>query len=247
MSAPIGFFFRVSLLFLLCVTVPSSLAQATSVLPLSLSEIRDQADTVIVGLVVSVSTRLSPQGKMIWTDYEVVVEETLAGPVRESPTIVSFAGGQYGGRAVTIHGMPQLVVGERYVLCLHLQDDIMTATIGWGQGIFKSVDVQDKAGGSRTVLLSYDGLPLYRDQDKQLVRGAPVQIQDGKLVSLPLPSQHLRGERAPDPIIYDAEGNIIPQETMESQFSAASLSDTEPDFATLDDLRLFLQEAADEE
>lgn len=245
MSTPIGSFFRVSLLFLLCVTVPSSLAQATSVRLLSLSEIRDQADTVIVGLVVSVSTRLSPQGKMIWTDYEVVVEETLAGPVRESPTIVSFAGGQYGGRAVTIHGMPQLVVGERYVLFLHPQDDIMTATIGWGQGIFESVDISDKAGGSRTVLLSYDGLPLYLDQDKQLFRGAPVQVQAGKLVSRPLQqSRPPELERAPNPIVYDAEGNVIPQETVKLRRAAAV---QEPHFATLDDLRLFLQDAVDEE
>ena len=201
---------------------------------------------------------------MIWTDYEVVVEETLAGPVRESPTIVSFAGGQHENQFIEIHGMPELVVGERYILFLHPQSNIMSASIGWGQGILESVDIED-AAGSRTVLLSYDGRPLQTDQNNQLVRGAPVQVQDGKLVSLP--PQQLRGERAPDPIVYDADGNVIPQDIMESQFSAASLPETEPAFATLmesqfsaaslpetepafaslDDLRLFLQEKADEE
>lgn len=231
--------FTILLLFVSWWITPwQSSSMATSVRRLTLAELREQAESVIVGVVTSISTRTSSEGKMVWTDYEIAVQETLAGQERESPTVVSFAGGQYGSSSIGVVGIPQLEQGERYVLFLLPENNFVSATVGWGQGIFRSVDI-DANSDSQTVLISYDGEPLQVNPQEQLFRGSPVKVQNESLV--PLPSRRLSTPEdvsEMDPIVYDAKGNVIPQPPSESESNVAAVA--ERHFATIDDVRSFL-------
>ena len=88
-------FARVGLL--LALLFFSFTVNAVRVSRLSLTEVRDQASSIIVATVVSKETRIGPQAKMMWTDYELEVEEGLLGVIQPGPRTLSFAGGVSGG------------------------------------------------------------------------------------------------------------------------------------------------------
>ena len=79
--------------FLVCLGASS---EATRVERLSLSQLSERANSVILGRVLAISTHIGPEGKMVWTDYDIIVEETLAGTPKGGITRVSFAGGESG-------------------------------------------------------------------------------------------------------------------------------------------------------
>ncbi|MBI5440889.1 MAG: hypothetical protein HY900_06735, partial [Deltaproteobacteria bacterium] len=59
---------------------------------LSFEQVVQRGSTILVGTVVSSSTRWGEGHKMIWTDYEVAVEEVWKGDALRTVTL-SFAGG----------------------------------------------------------------------------------------------------------------------------------------------------------
>jgi len=210
-------------------SVPSN---ATRVRRLTLTEIREKADAVVVGVVTAVSTRTDSDRKMVWTDYEINVEETLLGAEKDKRIMVSFAGGTDGDLSIGIVGIPRLQQGKRYVLCLFPQGTFASATVGWGQGIFFVVDTTIDSH-SRTVLISYDHEPLEVDPTGKLLRGARVAVADGALRTLPTQRSDIEmSPRASEPVVYDAEGKQIPRAPVQREAPVARV--TERRFATLD-------------
>ena len=78
---------------------------------------------------------------------------------------------------------------------------MVSATVGWGQGIFRVEDVTVGAT-PKTVLISYDLEPLELDEQGRLFRGTQVENRGGQLRSLEPPVQEF--PRAPEPTVYDA-------------------------------------------
>ena len=136
--------------------------------------------------------------------------------------------------SVGIVGVPVLEQGKRYVLFLFPPGPLASAAVGWGQGIFHVVDTT-VGSAARTVLVSYDGEPLQLDSSGMLIRGSPIQVEDGGRLAV-LPAQE--SPRAPEPLVYDADGNQVSQPPQQPSSLAAQIS--ERNFATLDDLREFL-------
>jgi len=66
---------------------------ATSILHLSLTEVREKADLIIISTVEDVNSRWNDSGKMIVTDYIIEVEEVLKGSIDDLTLVCSFAGG----------------------------------------------------------------------------------------------------------------------------------------------------------
>ena len=58
---------------------------------------RSRAESVFAGEVVGVTARVSGDGKMVWTDYEIEVSETMAGRNPGTRTTLSFGGGTVPG------------------------------------------------------------------------------------------------------------------------------------------------------
>jgi hypothetical protein len=198
-------------------------ASATRVERLTLAQLRDKATAVVLGKVVGITTHVGLQGA-VWTDYQLQIVETLKGEDHGAETVVSFAG--------EVAGMPVLTWGETYLLFLRYKEPYAVPTVGWGQGIFKMIDIADD-GYNRTALVSDDGEPLLRTAAGKLRRGGRVEIVNGA-VHTPEVSAASR-ERDPIAVQPDGVESTLPH------WAPRALSPPSPqDFATLEDLRRFL-------
>lgn len=218
------------------------IGNATRVQRLSLSEIRDQANSIIIARVTSQETRLGPNAKMVWTDYQIEVEEVLQGVNPTTLTTLSFAGGETAGKSVGIAGVPRLQVGGRYVFfLLHGQTPWATPTVGWGQGIFEIVPQQSFS--EPEVLVSYDGEPL-EISPGGLRRGDLVRRND-RWIEIPEATDGLSGldrllqQRENVPVVLNPDGKPIDQSPDTLGAEAKRLD--QRSFASLDQLRGFIR------
>lgn len=250
------------LTLILLVIAASSPAYALRVKRLSLEQLRQHAHSVVLGTVVDSSTRPG-DNSMIWTDYTIAVEEILAGSPRSGDNrvtddrvtgdriTVSFAGGELQGQRVGILHAPTLTVGERYVLFLLPDRPYAVPTVGWGQGIYHiteaELDGQDQNPVQRQVLISADGEPLQTDSG-QLTRGPKLQMEptaSGRM-RLRLPRAQTLGrsdyfQKADSPTVFDADGNQRSLSPTASGQQRRIEPPAQREFATLDDLRTFIQ------
>ncbi len=236
-------------LFLICICLGTWVfsAHATRIRRLTLTQTRDKADTVLLGTVNTATTRAGAGGKMVWTDYDIMVEETLLGApglVAGTGVTVSFAGGRHGALDVGILGVPQLETGQRYILFLLAKDHYPAATVGWGQGIFKMVEMHTGAE-RRTVLISHDRQPLELEASGALFRGSPIVVSDPGWQALSIRREDFdTSPKASEPLVLDAAGKPLPQVFSPPQTSAVPVTDGE--FADVSHLRRFLNGALQE-
>jgi len=140
---------------------------------LSFEQVVQRGSTILVGTVVSSSTRWGEGHKMIWTDYEVSVEEVWKGDPRQSVTL-SFAGGTVDGKSVLVSHVPRLEIGGTYVLSLNDLRRLFTSpVVGAEQGLFR--EVTDKATGDR-ILLNAEEWAVGLGNDGDLRSLAPAEV-----------------------------------------------------------------------
>ncbi len=112
---------------------------------------------------------------MIWTDYEVFVEEIWKGNPGRIVTL-SFAGGTFDGRSVLVSHVPRLEVGATYFFALNDLTRLFTSpVVGAEQGLLR--EVTDRATGKR-ILLDVDGWAVGFDSTGGLIRLAPTEPAD---------------------------------------------------------------------
>jgi hypothetical protein len=210
-------------------------AEAATVRRLALDDVRDQSASIFWGQVVDRTTRAGAEGKMAWTDYEISVTEHLKGIDPGVRTIVSFAGGTVGDLSVGIAGVPRLTIGQNYVF--FIQDGSLrpTATVGWGQGLFR-IERVNLGGETRDILVSYDGEPLQITAGGEIARGPAVRIENGSVWDASLRLDPASG-RMSDPVFTAADGTAIPQSPRTAPEVTPLL---ERSFASIDDLRAFV-------
>lgn len=217
-------------------------AHAVRVQRLTLTDVRDQAHSVIVARVLLPETRFEPSTNMVWTDYALEVEEVLLGESPQPPATISFAGGSTAGRDVGITGVPRLKPGHRYVLFL-LQEGVpwATPTVGWGQGIFEIVP--SLSGQASEALVSYDG---------ELLEATPAGIRRGPRVVHTVEGLELAAPRVPhgspreaEPVVFDAEGEIVEQRPQAPTPAPTPLA--QRSFASLERLRQFVRREIEED
>jgi hypothetical protein len=136
---------------------------------LSFDEVVTQGRTVLVGTVLSESTRWGEGRKMIWTDYRVAVDEAWKG----SPgavVVLSFAGGAVDGQSILVTHVPRLAVGTTYFFSLHDLSRLYTSpVVGADQGLLR--EATDLATGSR-VFVDEGGSVIGLGSDGTLARVA---------------------------------------------------------------------------
>jgi hypothetical protein len=226
---------KYSVLLFFAFAVAIAPLDATRIQRQTLEQLRENAEAIVVGEVIEASTRLGPEGTMVWTDYTVRIHSTLKGQ-SPSVTIVSFAGGQAGGVDIGIHGIPTLERGETYVFFLSGKEDAPMPTVGWGQGLYKMTEVV-RGEVSETLLISVDGEPLELSASGRLRRGRPVGVRDMAMVALS--SAPREGQvRAAEPVVTTVDERVIEQPARHPE---AAEDDSLRTFATLSDLRRFIR------
>lgn len=181
---------------------------------LSFEEIVTNGHTILVGKVVGSSTRWGEGKKMIWTDYRLAVEEVWKGSASSTAT-VSFAGGTVDGSSIQVTHVPELVVGETYVLSLNEPGHLWTSpVVGSEQGLFR--EATESAKGKR-VLLDADGFSVGLSREGRLVRLAaslPTGTPGVVTLSRSLPALAKAGEPVDtgmsEPVYSDGEGRPLP-------------------------------------
>ncbi|HEY2380343.1 MAG TPA: hypothetical protein VGK48_04085 [Terriglobia bacterium] len=122
--------------FLFCAAIFAGLAPlyATSVQRLSFDDLVAKAQSIVEGSVVAAQTYRSQDGKLIFTNYTIQVEESLKGPNKKT-VILTTIGGRIGNTVLQVSGMPVFQTGEKAVLFLE-QAGAYTTVVGLNQGKF---------------------------------------------------------------------------------------------------------------
>jgi hypothetical protein len=182
--------------------------------------------------------RVGETGKMVWRDYQIEVTESFAGTDLGPSTIVSFAGGTVGGLSIGIAGSPYLEIGQHYLFFIQSGKDHPTATVGWGQGLYRieKVIIDNQPA---QILVSYDGEPLELSGDGRLTRGPSIEVRNGIVSDRAASSREELGTRVYATTFVSADGAVIPQPRPAAQSEAAVRPART--FATIDDVRLFIQ------
>ena len=110
--------------------------------PIDVAQLTQRANLVVHGSVTSKTTAWI--GRVIYTLYDVSVQETLKGPPRAS-VVVAIAGGARGNVRLSVPGAPDLQAGEQLVVfATTLQGNTVTP-LGTFDGV---VRVREGDGGS---------------------------------------------------------------------------------------------------
>jgi hypothetical protein len=81
--------------------------------PIDLAQLTQRAELIVRGVVAGKGARWI--GRVIYTQYDVVVQETLKGEAR-TRVLVAVVGGAMGNVALSVPGAPHLAIGEQLVL-----------------------------------------------------------------------------------------------------------------------------------
>jgi hypothetical protein len=142
----------------------TSAAHASTVLAMDLAALTATADRIVVGEVLSVTSRWETGRRRIMTSVEINVAESWKGDVPTSRRVtIQQPGGQVGDIEMKVHGLAVFREGERAVLFLR-GTDRASVVVGFGQGMRRlTPDSAGKGwlvlGGDRTaaVIRSSDG------------------------------------------------------------------------------------------
>lgn len=110
--------------------------------PIDLAQLTRRADLVLHGLVTT--KRTAWVGRVIYTHYDVAVQETLKGALRSS-VVVAVAGGARGNVQLRVPGAPDLQVGEQVVFFATPLQGTTFTPVGTFDGV---VRVRQGNGGS---------------------------------------------------------------------------------------------------
>jgi hypothetical protein len=114
-------------------------AGASTFFEVSREELVAQAEAVVQGRVVEVSSFWNREGTAIMTEAVLEIEETIVGPDRSYVRLVTF-GGEVGGYVIVAHGFPTFQQGQRLLLFLEesrKSEDGAHRVLGYRQGEFE--------------------------------------------------------------------------------------------------------------
>jgi hypothetical protein len=94
-------------------------ANGTIMKDMSLAELVTDADDIVVGTVLSVSSQWGKDHRNIYTSIQIQVAETWKGaPAKDGIIRLVQLGGSVGDLEMSVQGMPEFAPGERSVLFL---------------------------------------------------------------------------------------------------------------------------------
>lgn len=122
---------------LLAVAMVAALpAAASTFLALSREELVRDAEAVVVGRIVEVSSFWNAERTAIVTEATLEVTDTVVGAAPTYLTLRTF-GGRVGNYTIEAHGFPRFVLGERALLFLEPEQDGAHKVLGYLQGQYR--------------------------------------------------------------------------------------------------------------
>jgi hypothetical protein len=147
------------LLVLLLFFLALAPASGTMLKRLTIADVERYAERILVATVKEKSEFAgTPPESAIVTEVTFDSIAVLKGDDPGAAISARFAGGKVGDRRLTIAGMPQFEIGERYVLFLAPAIDKLCPLVGWWQGRYR---VEPAASGTEPVIADSDGRPVY--------------------------------------------------------------------------------------
>ncbi|HYO16494.1 MAG TPA: hypothetical protein VE685_25130 [Thermoanaerobaculia bacterium] len=165
---------------------------ATTLPPMDLEDLADQAGLIFTGTAVHSEVVLSKDGKFPFTFVTFQVEETLKGAVRNGELTLRFHGGVVGDEAVVVAGMPELTVGQKYLLFVRGNGTSAFPVVGWRQGQFRFTQ---EPGSNRTLLV---------DSEERAVQG--IEHVKWARDSQPVAESRRVDETEPPAVLLEVEG-----------------------------------------
>ncbi len=137
-------FVGVLLGFVVGCSLTTRLADATTVTSMTTAAQATAADRIFVGTVAAVTARPNAKRPQYFeTVVQFSVDETVAGRVSKVGSVVEvvLSGGEIGGIRQRVEEMPELVVGERYVVLLEADQSprLTSPFVGFNQGLYRVV------------------------------------------------------------------------------------------------------------
>lgn len=170
----------ISLLLMLVAAIPGG---ASTFLKMDGKALVRDSAAAVQGEVISVHSFWDKSGRIVMTEAQVSVEETIFGNVPSVVVIRTF-GGKVGDFVVEAHGFPTFKKNERLLLYLEAEENGAMKVAGYQQGQFRLV--RDKAGVEWAVPAT--------DEDVNIVNANGREAAPAKSVRLDVLKQSIRSE-----------------------------------------------------
>ena len=158
------------------VVLGSSATQATTVLPMTLSQVVAGAEVIAIGVVSAVEATWDAEREMPFTQVTVSDIDAVKGQVGNGQLTLRFLGGPApNGLTLRVSGMPQFALAQEVVVFSTRDDGRPCPLVGWWQGLYRIV--YDAERDTRTIV-NHAGRPVAAiegDVGQRVVRlsGAP--------------------------------------------------------------------------
>ena|GEM_PF-1306486 len=207
---------------------------STTLVPLDLGGLADQAELVFTGQAIGSESLASKDGTTAFTFVTFTVNEVLKGSTPGKEITLRFEGGDLGGRVLVVEGMPRFEEGESYLLFVHGNGSFASPVVGWWQGQYQfSRDAQS----GRHLLVDSQGAPLRGILGDRWQRGLPARDKATKAWQ-----QDVEGNEG---VVLEEEGVRISVPGAGADEKAAASRAVAPDAAqVMRGLRVFLRERA---
>ena len=177
----------------------TSAVQANSVLPMSFSEVVDEAEIVAAGTVTAITETWDAEQEAPFTEVTFSELDVVKGNVgREDLTLQFLGGTDPEGYVLVVSGMPQFEVGDRAVVFSAGNGSVVNPIVGSSQGLYRlfydpgqdGFTVADHAGRAVVAIENRDGQMESRlstaDNDETIPDALPLdEFLDAVRAALP--------------------------------------------------------------
>ena len=155
---------------LLATVVPWAQVEAATVEAMTLDEMAQRAEMIVVGRVMGSRSDWNAQRTRIYTYFTFEVERFLKGGAGEREITIRLWGGQVGGFTSMVPGTPQFIDGEEVLLFCSGSRARIPTVLGLSLGKFS---ITQNAAGEKILKRDISGLVLrnYRTDSRPV--GAP--------------------------------------------------------------------------
>lgn len=165
--------FKIALATVILTLLAAAWAQATTLVYLSVEDLAELSNDVVIGRVVESSSYIDGDGQTIFTAVTLEVFETIKGEVATQDRIVlHHIGGEVNGIALRYASMPTFRVNQNVAVFLRRLGEHDFALVGLGQGVMQ---VRQEDG----VWRAYRDLSSMRFINPEFPGRSPVEEQHG--------------------------------------------------------------------
>ena len=137
--------------------VLAAAAGATTLIPVTATELTDGAEAIVTGTAVHREVVLSRDGSFPFTYVTFQIHETLKGRVQGQELTLRLHGGELEDRDVVLDGMPRFEIGETYLLFVRNNGRSASPVMGWEQGQMR---FGKEARSGETILIDHRNRPV---------------------------------------------------------------------------------------